>query len=374
MTLCLAIKRPAWNLSAQQIDPSNPVYNIGEYVEIDGVIDPSLFERALRQVVAETEALRVQLVEDAEGPRQIIDASPAWSMPIIDVSAETDARAAAEAWMKADLARPIDPTRGPLFGYALFKASADRFFWYARYHHIVMDCFGMSLVAQRLAEVYSGLADGHAVGDGPFGPFASLLEQDAAYRASEQFAHDRQYWLDHLAAQPEAITLGGPPGQSNKPNGFLRQSAHLHPSTLTRLDALAASIGASPARIITAATAIFLHRMTGAEDLALSLPVAARNSLSRRIPGMAANLLPLRLTVSSRMTVSDVIGQTARQIRELLDHQHCQLADLRRDLGRLVNDRALWGPAVNFMRFNYDLSLPANRSTAHNLAYGPIEI
>jgi len=198
---------------AQQIDPSNPVYNIGEYLEIDGFIDPLLFERALRQVVVETEALRVQFVEDAEGPRQITDGSPAWSMPLIDVSVETDARVAAESWMKADLARPIDPTRGPLFGYALFKASADRFFWYARYHHIVMDCFGMSLVAQRLAEVYTGLVDGHAVGDGSFGPFASLLEQDAAYRASEQFAHDRQYWLDHLANQPESITLGGLPSR-----------------------------------------------------------------------------------------------------------------------------------------------------------------
>ena len=112
-------------------------------------------------------------------------------MPLVDVSAETDARAAAESWMQADLARPIDPTRGPLFGYALFKASADRFFWYARYHHIVMDCFGMSLVAQRLAEVYTGLVHGHGFDDGAFGAFASLLEQDAAYRASERFAHDR---------------------------------------------------------------------------------------------------------------------------------------------------------------------------------------
>ena len=118
---------------AQQIDPSNPVYNIGEYLEIEGFVDPLLFERALREVVVETEALRVQFIEDAEGPRQIIDDSPAWSMPLIDVSVETDARVAAESWMKTDLARPIDPTRGPLFGYALFKASADRFFWYARY-------------------------------------------------------------------------------------------------------------------------------------------------------------------------------------------------------------------------------------------------
>ena len=65
--------------------------------------------------------------------------------------------------MKADLARPIDPTRGPLFGFALFKASATRFFWYARYHHIVLDGFGMWLVARRVAEVYTALCAGTGI-------------------------------------------------------------------------------------------------------------------------------------------------------------------------------------------------------------------
>ena len=38
-----------------------PAYNIGEYIKIAGPIDPSLFDIALRHVLAETEALRVQL-------------------------------------------------------------------------------------------------------------------------------------------------------------------------------------------------------------------------------------------------------------------------------------------------------------------------
>ena len=39
---------------AQAIDPSNPAYNLGEYLEIEGSIDATLFERALRQVVSES--------------------------------------------------------------------------------------------------------------------------------------------------------------------------------------------------------------------------------------------------------------------------------------------------------------------------------
>src|SRR5882724_5774168 len=69
---------------AQSIDPSSPAYNLAEYLEIDGSIDPTLFETALRQVVNETEALRVRFVDGADGPRQVICPPPDWSMSFVD--------------------------------------------------------------------------------------------------------------------------------------------------------------------------------------------------------------------------------------------------------------------------------------------------
>ena len=110
--------------------------------------------------MAEAQSLRLRFVEQGGEPRQWIGEPPAFPLPIVDVSAETDPRAAAEAWMKADLARPVDPTVEPLFGFAIFKAAGERFFWYARYHHVVMDGYGMWLVARRVAEIYSKLAAG----------------------------------------------------------------------------------------------------------------------------------------------------------------------------------------------------------------------
>ena len=51
---------------AQRLNPSSSEYNIGEYIEIPGSVDAVLFERALRQVVIETEILRVRIIERAE--------------------------------------------------------------------------------------------------------------------------------------------------------------------------------------------------------------------------------------------------------------------------------------------------------------------
>jgi hypothetical protein len=115
---------------AQKIDPANPIYNISEYVEIHGSVDPNLFEIALTQAVGDTEAYRARFAEEIDGPRQIIDPPSEKSVPLFDVSAEADPQAAAEAWMKADLAKPIDLLRGPLFFFALFKAAPARFFCY----------------------------------------------------------------------------------------------------------------------------------------------------------------------------------------------------------------------------------------------------
>jgi len=356
---------------AQQLNPSSPAYNIGEYIEIHGSVDPILFERALRQVVAETDALRVQIIEHAGDPRQLIGPPSSWSMPIIDVSAEPDARAAAESWMQADLARPIEPTRGPLFGYALFKAADNRFYWYARYHHVVMDAFGMWLIARRVANVYTQLTIGRTTHDGSFGSLAVLLEEDAGYRASEQFAQDRRYWIDYLADRPEPVTLRG--CASSNSRGFLRNTAYLPQRSVDDLRSIARRTGTSVAQIISAATAIFLHRLTGAKDLVVGLPVAARNDVLRRTPGMVSNVLPLRVAVRPDMTVSEALGQTSWQMRRVLKHQRYQITDLRRDVGGIANGETLFGLSVNIMRFNYDFSFAGNNAVAHNLSLGPVE-
>ena len=358
---------------AQKINPSSHAYHVGEYIEINGPVDPQLFERALRQVISETEALRVQIIEFAGEPRQVVGATCAWSIPFFDLSAETDARASAEAWMKADLKLAIDLARGPLFRYALFKASPTRFFWYARYHHVVMDGFGRWLVARRLADIYTQLCIEGTSHENSFGSLAALLEEDNAYRVSDQFTQDRQYWIDLLAARPEpgSLTLSNRPPSEAK--GFFRQTTFLKQSSAEGLRSIARRTKTSLARVMSAATAIFLHRLNGSDDLVLGLVVAARSNVSRNIPGMVSNVVPLRLAVHPATTVLELIEQASTQMRQALEHQRYQLGDIRRDLGANVDGRPLFGLTINVMRFDYDFSFAGSRATLHNLSRGLVE-
>jgi nonribosomal peptide synthetase DhbF len=228
---------------AQMLDSHSPVYNIGEYLEIVGPIDPQFFETALRQVVAECDALRLRVVETNEGPRQYIGTDPDWSMPFFDVSGEADPCAFAETWMHEDMARVVDLTRGPLFGYALFRAATNRFFWYARYHHICNDGFGFSLVARRLAAAYSTLVGDKPLETGNYGSWFDLLDEEDDYRLSARYVHDREYWHNQLAQRPEPVTFSGkPPARSGS---FIRCIDHLTRPVVDALRAFGAAHEAS---------------------------------------------------------------------------------------------------------------------------------
>ena len=281
---------------AQQLDPQNAAFNVGEYLEILGPIDPAQFEATLRQVMLETELLRIRLVERAGEPLQIIVAPAQWSLPFFDVSGEADPTAAALSSMRADLQRPTDLLRGPLFAFALFKAEADRFLWYARYHHIVIDGLSRSLIARRVADVYTALAGGSLPDASAVGPLTAIVADDVAYRASDDFARDRQHWIEYLEGAPDPTSIAD--GHFVQSRGVLRRTVHLHAPGTARLRAIGRL-----SRVVTAATALLMHRLTRAEDLVLGLAVAARSDATRSAAGMAANVVPLRLKVDPGASV-----------------------------------------------------------------------
>ncbi len=48
---------------SQQLHPDSPVFNLSEYVEILGAIDIQLFEKALRLVVEQVDALHLRFLD-----------------------------------------------------------------------------------------------------------------------------------------------------------------------------------------------------------------------------------------------------------------------------------------------------------------------
>lgn len=213
---------------AHRLAPGTAAYNTGEYVEIHGPVDTGLFETALRRTVHEADTFALRFLDTPDGPRAVRNGA-ADGTPVhrVDVSGEADPAAAAEEWIRRDLATPVDIETGPLFSHALLTLAPDRVIWFLRAHHILLDGYSYKLVARRVADTYTALAAGEEPAPAGFEPSDRLASEEAAYLASDRHTRDRAYWAERLAGLPEPTRLTERTAPPRAP--FLRRTAVLSP-------------------------------------------------------------------------------------------------------------------------------------------------
>ncbi|WP_285496284.1 condensation domain-containing protein, partial [Actinomadura sp. NBRC 104425] len=351
---------------AQRVGAPSATYNSGEYLDIRGPVDETAFARAVRAAVAEADVLHVRIVEDGERPWQIPHATGDIDLPVLDVSGESDPEGAALGWMRRELAAPADPLRDRLFAFALFRVAPDRYFWYQRYNHVVMDAYGWSLIARRVADVYTALVRGREPAPARFGSLRDLLEEERAYRDCADFAADRAHWTGRFADRPDPVTLG-----TGAAPGEFRRDAVRAPLG-ERLRDLARRVGTNWSTVVTAATAAYFGRLADGGDTVFSLAMTGRiTPLSGRTPGTLANVLPFRLDVPPGATLLDLTGRARDVLRDTVRHQRYRGEDLRRELGWPAG--RYFGPVLNIIGFERVLDFAGAPATAHDVSIRPVD-
>ncbi|WP_326590243.1 non-ribosomal peptide synthetase [Streptomyces brevispora] len=355
---------------AQQLNPDN-AFLVSEYLEIHGPIDVGLFDRALTLTLDELETVRVKFVEDEEGLWQCFDPIVI-RLEYIDLGGRPDGREEALRIMKGRLTEPLDMTVGPHFIDVLFKISEDCFFYYQRNHHIIGDGMGGRLYSQRLAEVYTALADGTDFSPRTFATLDEFIAQDTEYRASEKFTKDQEFWRSRMARRPEAVSLTARTAPATA--AFRRSSAPLPPQLMEDLKRVSRDSRAPWPIGLLAAVGGYLHTVTGARTLPLGFPLQARTTpVLRTTPGLTANILPLVLDITPATTFAELVRQCAVEARSVVRHQRYRQEDIARDLQAAGGGSRTAGVVVNVMPFDYDLTYAGHPVTAHNLSNGVVD-
>ncbi|MEU7139918.1 amino acid adenylation domain-containing protein [Nocardia sp. NPDC046473] len=356
----------------QQLDPTSAVFNIAEYVDISGPVAVDVLVASIRAAVDEAGALHIRFIED--GPQQVVQ-TPTWAVRVVDVSDEPDPLRAALDLMARDVSQPVDLTGDILFAHIVFRLDARRTLWYHRVHHILLDGYGMALIARRVAELYTASVIGTAPPSYAFGSWDAVLEADAAYADSADVERDRTFWLDYLRDRPAPVTLSGAAPRSTSVAGpTLREFTSLDPETVALLRNVAEASRANWTDVLTAAIAAYVHRMTGADEVCLALPVMLRTGTpALRVPCMTLNGVALWTDFADDPTLTELTGRVARHLVRSRRHQRYRSEQVRRDLGLVGSDRSMYGPSVNIMLFDYDLSFGDCTSAVHNVTAGMID-
>ncbi len=357
---------------AQHVDPQVPI-NIAQFVDLRGRLDVPTLERVSSAAAAEQQSGFLRIVEIDGEPMQTVDLTQDDTLIYVDLRGEADPEAAAAAWMRAEYSRPLDIVADRLVQAAALQLEDERWYWYARVHHIVLDGFGANNFVNRTAQLYTAAVTGVDAPDNKATDLRALYESEIAYRDSSRFESDKQHWAQRVAGLEEGSSLTGRSAPPSPVNDVT--SAALSPAQDELLDAAIARHDTTSAPLLIAGFAAYLAQITGTEDVILSLPVTGRTTaVMRRSGGVTSNIVPLRLRVGHDTTVAELLRAVTTEVSGALRHQRYRHEDIRRDsAGDGMVATEFFGPWVNIMLFDNGLRFGDMDGTLNVLSTGSIE-
>ncbi|MFJ2885105.1 amino acid adenylation domain-containing protein [Streptomyces sp. NPDC087305] len=340
--------------------------------DVDGQLDREAMESAFRHVLGEAEVLRVNFVDDDGDLRQVTRELGAWQPFFIDVGAAADPEQAAREALAELVGRPFDLERDLLLRLGVVDLGADRSLVVISYHHLVSDGYGAGgLLSRRLAEVYTALVQGADVPELPhLWDAESFAAEGAAYRDSRTFADDTEFWRTYLEDPPppaqlprvalsEATrtALAEPMSDADRWSR-LADNIGMASRTLTvpRAEAdtwteTAKSMGVWMSSLLAAAAAVLLRHRCENPEFLLSLAVGNRVGVAGTTPGLAANVVPMRVRVPLGATFTEIANTVVDETYEIFGHTACHYSDIQRASGTGLSGRGSFGAVVNVIEF-----------------------
>lgn len=266
--------------------------------------------------------LRTRYQQGAEGVEVKLEAKPhsVISLYHTEDGESLDRKVAAVA--RRDASRPFDLTRGESCRLSFVQGGEERGVLILSLHHIIADGATLTLLLHDLITLLAG----EALPTPPRADYRAYAAWRAARVASVETAQIA-YWGKRLADAPCGLEI---PGQRPLSSGYLSQGGSevftIDRITSIEAERFARQQGATLHALLVSVYALFLQRLTAANDLLIGVPVSDRPEGFEEVAGLFLNTLPLRLAVTGEISGEALLKQTAEGMGELLNNADLPLS------------------------------------------------
>lgn len=359
---------------AERLSTLPGAWSVAHYVELRGALDPALLGKAIVAGLQQADTLSLRFEEEEGEVWQWVAADRTFGEPsIIDLRTAPDPHRAATERMQADLAQDLRVDGGnPLVCHQLLRVGDDRWYWYQRYHHLLVDGFSFPAITRQIAAIYRAWPRGEATPESPFTPFAEVVDEYQRYAGSEAWQRDKAFWQAQRQALPAPASLSAAPlGGRAAGSDIWRMKLEMNADAFRRLAGHAPQC--QPADLALALTTLWLGRLCNRMDYAAGFIFMRRmGSAALTSTGPVLNVLPLAVHIDAQETLADLAMRLAAQLKKMRRHQRYDAEQIVRDSGKAAGDEPLFGPVLNVKVFDYQLDIDGVQALTHTLATGPV--
>lgn len=330
----------------EQMQPGNPIYNVFFALKFEGELNVAALTFALNSILKRHQILRTNYVnENGQGRQKVRQFTPL-SLPVSDLSNESDPKASLDALMQEEATQPFDLVNDVrMLRVKLVKTSAAETLVLFTIHHIAFDALSTVSFMQALNTGYSAFCadnDFHveegelSVEDGAPSEKESVLpvkEEQLQYAdfalwqrewaESNKFKQQIQYWQQQLHDAPAKLSLAT---QYRRPN-HISHAGDSAVITLTdklskNLQTLADKNSATLYMVMLAAFNVLLSIYSRQEDICIGTSIANRPNVElQELLGCFINTLVMRNKLNPKQRFTELLGQVKCTASDAFSHQ-----------------------------------------------------
>ncbi len=310
-----------------QVSGGGWAYNAPEAVRFVGPIDLDALHQAYDALVAHNEILRTTYqLNERDEPMQVIGPPGPAEYQVVDLSEldPTSADARLQLLLRDAAERPFDLAVDPIMRVLVVRLSPLEHVVLSVLHHIAIDGWSRAPFWQQLGELYRRAQSGATLRLDPqpieYADFA--LWQRERLEGGLQDAQ-LAFWRRELEGAPASLDL---PTDRARPPVQSFQGAHIHrkfsPDLLQAIRDVGQREGCTLFMTATALFAVFLHKLSGQDDIVIGTPIANRNRTDlESIIGYFANTIALRTPLHGDPTFQEVLTTVRTRAIAALTHQ-----------------------------------------------------
>ncbi len=320
---CSLVQRTCWYLD--RMTPGSSTYNIAVRFLLTGRLDIGLLEEALRRVILRHEILRTRFLERDGEPKQIVEPSVNFSLPVSDLRSLPDAERGAEAERLATEEARIgfDVERGPLFRGRLVQTGDDQFVLLLTMHHINSDGWSVGIITDEMGAIYESLVNGT---ESPLEPLPLQYGDYACWQQEWIASGELDKQLDEIRCrldgfQPLHVATDFPrPAVSSSQSQIC---SLLLPRSLTNtLKAFSEQHGCTMFVTMLSAFLVLLHLDSKQTELTIRTQSAGRDRLElESLIGWFVNSIVLRVDASGNPRFEELVERVRQVVMDGFDYQ-----------------------------------------------------
>ncbi|HEX5356768.1 MAG TPA: amino acid adenylation domain-containing protein, partial [Aquabacterium sp.] len=355
----------------QLLHPDVPNYQIGMCADIKGPVDVDALNQAVRHVAARHDALRMEVVVHNGEAMLRVRPYADIRVDLVDLSGQPHAREAAMRYVQAEFSRQR-PLEGTLpWGNLLVQYGEDGFLWLHRYHHLIIDGYGVPMAGAAMVDAYNRLLQGESLDDPTAPSYLDFLRAESAYLGSPRHERDTAFWRARYATLPPALLQPRYEIPGTPMAGSGKHVWHMPRAVFDGVRAYVRQHGLTESHFFLALIHSYFSRVNDVEELVIGVPVHNRTTpAQRQTIGMFSSMNPVGVAVDTSRDFPAQMQAVARELKRCLRHQRLPISDINRVVQLTqTGRRQLYDITFSFEEFDADVQMGSGNPsfwTLHN--------